>query len=60
VNEADFNQVLINVSDAGRQRIDGCDATFDRLNGPPPIGGMGSDASLLRALADWRAHYPAP
>jgi hypothetical protein len=60
VNEADFNQVLINVSDAGRQRIDDCDAAFDRLNGPPPIDGMGSDALLLRALADWRAHHRAP
>jgi hypothetical protein len=54
------NRVLLDLSDAGLQRIGDCDATFDRLNGPPPIDGMGSDALLLRARADWRTHHPAP
>jgi hypothetical protein len=53
------NQALLQLSRAAAQRIDDCDATFDRLNGLLPADGMGSDALLDRALADWRAHVRA-
>jgi hypothetical protein len=53
------NQVLLDLSRAAEQCIADCDATFDHLNGPPPLGGMGSDTLLLQALADWRVHQPA-
>jgi hypothetical protein len=48
------NQVMLDLSGAAAQCIAECDATFDRLNGAPSTDGMGSDALLLQALADWR------